>query len=458
MIEAHREPMTMLRSAFDRLLSSRVTHAESWDAVGVFAIRAASAALLFLTQIALARWMGAAEYGIFVSAWTCVLVLGGLCSLGFTTAMMRLAPQYNANRDYASFRGLLNGGRMVAVLSAATIALIGFAALWVYGNHGDTPLGVPMMLALLCLPIFAFSDVQDGLGRGQGWTVEAIGPAYIVRPVALLVLVPVVSLLGFPATAVTGMVLAVATVLMAAGLQTHLISQRIKAAIPPSPPAYDFRKWFRISLPLLAGSICDLAILNADVLLLAVFRPSEETGIYYAASKTAGLALFIHYAIGTAYAGRIAAAHTLGDEALVRSLVSNAVRWTFIPSAAVTIAILAVGYPLLAGFGEGFTDAYPLMFILAVGILAKAATGPADTILNMLGHQRASAVSIGLAATICVTLNVVLIPLWGVTGAAVATSTAITAASILNWLAARRLEGLNLFVLANLPRSSSKST
>ena len=79
MIEARSEAPSPLRSALDRLLDSRTTHAESWDAVGVFAIRAGSAALLFLTQIVLARWMGAAEYGIFVAAWTCVLVLGGLC-------------------------------------------------------------------------------------------------------------------------------------------------------------------------------------------------------------------------------------------------------------------------------------------------------------------------------------------------------------------------------------------
>jgi O-antigen/teichoic acid export membrane protein len=52
-----------------------------------------------------------------------------------------------------------------------------------------------------------------------------------------------------------------------------------------------------------------------------------------------------------------------------------------------------------------------------------------------------------------VTLNLILIPIWGVTGAAIATSSALVAASVFNWLAARRLEGLNLFVLANLPRS-----
>jgi len=263
---------------------------------------------------------------------------------------------------------------------------------------------------------------------------------------------------GLASDATTGMAIALATLALAAILQTYLLGQRIKAAIPKAEPVYHFRNWFKISLPLLAGTLCDMAILNADVLLLAAFRPSEETGLYYAASKTAALALFIHYAVGTAYAGRIAAAHSLGDSGQVNALVSKAVRWTFIPSAAVTLGILAVGYPVLAAFGSGFTDAYPLMFILAVGILAKAATGPADTILNMLGHQRASAVSIGMAAIICVTLNLILIPIFGATGAAIGTSTAIVAASAFNWIAARRLEGLNLFVGAHLSGPKSEAT
>lgn len=454
MIEARSEPQNdltrIIKNALDTLWNSRTSHSESWSAIGVFAIRAASAGLLFLTQIVLARWMGASEFGLYVSAWTCVLVVGGISHLGFNVAMMRLAPQYHANADYAAFRGLLNGGRLIAIASAATIAGIGLAGLWIASSQSGSALAVPMALALLCLPLYALTDVQDGLGRGQGWTIEAIGPPYIARPLVLLLLVGLVSMAGYAANAVTGMTIALTATLTAAVVQTVLIERRVEKSVPAIAPTYDFSKWLKISLPLLAGGICDLVIQNADVLMLNLFRPSSEIGIYYAAAKTAGLALFVHYAVGSAYAGRIAAARALGDDAAVRYLVGNAVRWTFIPSAAVTVGILLVGYPVLASFGAGFTDAYPLMFILAIGILAKSATGPADTILNMLGHQRASALSIALAATLCVTLNLILIPLWSVAGAAIATASAVTAASAFNWYAARRLEGLNLFILANI--------
>ncbi|MCC7250631.1 lipopolysaccharide biosynthesis protein [Hyphomicrobium sp.] len=445
-----------IRSALDALWMSRTTHAASWNALGVFAVRALSAALLFLTQVVLARWMGASEYGLYVTAWTCVLVLGGLAHLGFNVAMMRLAPQYHANGDYASFRGLLNGGRRVALVSSAVIATVGLTTIWAFHIESKAALALPLVLGFLCLPFYALTDVQDGFGRGQGWTMEAIIPPYVVRPLMLLLLVASVFLASLSASAVTGMTLALVAVVVAMALQTILMQRRVAASVPHVAPAYHFADWFRISLPLLAGGICEIVIQNADVLLLNFFRPSDEIGHYYAAAKTTGLVLFILYAVGTAYAGRIAAAHTLGNRAEIESLVGDAVRWTFLPAAAIMIGILAVGYPVLTQFGDTFTDAYPLMFILAAGILTKAAMGPSETILNMLGHQRASALSLGIAAAVAVTLNLVLIPLWGVTGAAVATATAFATMALINWLALRKLEGLNLFILANLPRSNDQ--
>lgn len=442
----------MLRNALDMLLSSRTTHAASWNALSVFAVRALSAGLLFLTQIVLARWMGASEYGLYVTAWTCVMVLGGLSHLGFNVAMMRLAPQYHANGDYASFRGLLNGGRRVAVTSAAIIALVGLTTIWAFHIENKAALALPLVLGFLCLPFYALADVQDGFGRGQGWTMEAIVPPYIVRPLVLLLMVATVFAIGLSSSAVIGMTLALAATLFAVVLQTVLLQRRVALSVPKTAPVYDYPGWFKISLPLLAGGVCEIVIQNADILMLNFFRPSEEIGHYYAAAKTTGLVLFILYAVGTAYAGRIAAAHALGNRSEVENLVGDAVRWTFMPAAVITLGILAVGYPVLAQFGESFTDAYPLMFILAAGILTKAAMGPSETILNMLGHQRASALSLGTAAIVAVALNLILIPLWGVTGSAIATATAFATVATINWFALRRLEGLNLFILANLPR------
>ena len=66
----------------------------SLGAALAFAIRIASAGLLYLSQIVLARWMGSFEYGIFVFVWVWVLILGGLSTLGLSIVLIRYIPEY----------------------------------------------------------------------------------------------------------------------------------------------------------------------------------------------------------------------------------------------------------------------------------------------------------------------------------------------------------------------------
>lgn len=86
------------------------------------------------------------------------------------------------------------------------------------------------------------------------------------------------------------------------------------------------------------------------------------------------------------------------------------------------------------------------MFILAIGPLARATVGPVERLLNMVGEQRACAVVYASAFSCNIALCVVLIPLFGVAGAAVAISGAmILEAALLYWVARERL-GLHGFI------------
>ena len=125
-----------------------------------------------------------------------------------------------------------------------------------------------------------------------------------------------------------------------------------------------------------------------DVLVLRQFRPPEEVAHYYAAAKTLALVAFIHFAVSAAVAHRFAAHHVAGDRAALAALAASTVRWTFWPSLLRSRCILALGKPILWLFGPSFVDGYPLMFILAIALVARAAVGPAERVLNMLGEQR----------------------------------------------------------------------
>ncbi len=70
------------------------------------------------------------------------------------------------------------------------------------------------------------------------------------------------------------------------------------------------------------------------------------------------------------------------------------------------------------------------MFILSVGMLSRAAVGPAERLLNMLGERKQCAAIYAGAFAINLALCIVLIPHFGIEGAAIATSTALMVESI----------------------------
>jgi O-antigen/teichoic acid export membrane protein len=83
------------------------------------------------------------------------------------------------------------------------------------------------------------------------------------------------------------------------------------------------------------------------------------------------------------------------------------------------------------------------MCILAVAVLSRAAIGPAEPLLNMTGGQADCARALVIAAVANVVLSLLLCPLFGITGAAVAVSAAMVLGAVLNWRSVRRNLGID---------------
>ena len=408
------------------------------DALMAFFVRIASAGILYLSQVVLARWMGAFEYGTYVFVWTWVLVLSGLSHLGLPTLMIRLVPQYLEQGEHPLLRGLLRGGRAVTLLAGTVVAFAALVPIWLLCERLNSHYALPLCLALACVPLCALSDVQDGIGRGRGWIAVGLMPPYILRPLLLIACIAVAHVLGLPTSATTAAVSAVIATWAAALVQMLLVARLLGQSIPKASRRYDFKQWLGAALPLLVVSSCEIVLQNADVLTVSAYLSPAEVGMYFAAAKTMSLVMFIHYAVGSAVANRFSALRARGDHEGLEALVRDAVRWTFWPSLAGAIVILVLGKPLLWLFNPAFTAAYPVMFVLAIGFLVRASMGPAEFVLNMLGEQTLCALVLVVSAALDVALSFALVPGFGMIGAAAATSIALIVAALMNYIVARR--------------------
>src|SRR3982075_3514161 len=93
----------------------------------IFVIRVVSAALAYLSQILLARWMGGSDYGVYVYVWTWVLLLGSMMDFGISASAQKIIPEYRTSGEQALLRGFLSGSRWMTfgVSAAVSLALAG---------------------------------------------------------------------------------------------------------------------------------------------------------------------------------------------------------------------------------------------------------------------------------------------------------------------------------------------
>ncbi|MEM1371319.1 MAG: lipopolysaccharide biosynthesis protein [Pseudomonadota bacterium] len=480
-ISSLRTIVTKLRCKFDPCDEQGLARR---NAILAFAVRVASAALLYLMQIMLARWMGTFEYGIYVFVWTWVLVLGGLSPLGLQMIAIRLVPEYGETGQRNLLQRFLVGSRWFAFGVGSAIALIGLAGLWLFEDAVTTVYILPLYLGLICIPIFAVGEIQDGLGRGYAWMGLALVPPYVLRPAIIILGMLAALLLGAPMTAATATVAAIVATWSTALLQMLMLNRRIHRGhdaancvttddhvatagvsdgmSQQSPGSahcataqlerwpHSIRHWLIMSAPIAFITACDLLLQNADVLIISTMMTPEHVGVYFAAAKTMSLIMFVHYAVGSAVANRFSALKARGDEEELQRFVSVSVAWTFWPSVVAGGAILALGQPLLSLFGPEFLAGYPVMLILVGGFLVRAAVGPAEFLLNMLGEQARCALVLGITAVIHIVALTILVPMFGLIGAASATSGSLVLASLLQYAVVRARLGYDIAIWRNL--------
>lgn len=442
---AQSKPPGGLRARLQGLFSSSGEASLTRRLAGtIFLIRVISAGLAYASQILLARWMGSGDYGVYVYVWTWVLLLGSMLDLGIAASAQKIIPEYRLSGEHALLRGFLSGSRWMTGIISSLVALLLAGLVKLLSPWIDANTIVPLYLGCLTLPAFVVANTQDGIARSHDWMRLGLMPQFIVRQSLIIGFTAGAFVLGLQLGAVVAMAASAAAVWLAMIGQMIVLNRRLGTHVEAGAKAHDYRGWLKVSLPILLVESFYLLLSYTDVLVLERFVSSEEVGVYFAVVKTLALVSFIHYAMSATTAHRFTEYHATGDKERLAAYVTHAIKWTFWPSLAATVVLLALGKPLLWLFGPQFIVGYDIMFIAAIGLVVRAAIGPMERLLNMLGHQNACALAYASAFVLNLILCLILIPHFGGHGAAAATSIALTFETVLLFWIVRRRLGLHV--------------
>lgn len=388
-----------------------------------FVWRSGGYALGFLLQVITARSMSGESFGRFwyVASLMNTLALAG--AFGYDTATVRFVPQYLVQSSKSALAGFLRHRARRVLTASVLISAVVIVVVLAFGARLAPELRLTFLIGSLVLPVASYASILEGSLRAlKKASIAQIGLA-IIRPIALIIFVALLSWTGSEIRApvvMAGHLLAF--VLAWAALNTWWRRFLPQGAADAKPDLSNSKVWASTARAMLLVTGFSLVLFQADIVLTGVFLGTTAAGHYVVGSKIASLVVFVLTAVNFIAAPMISDAFGGGRSADIRRIAYLAVRLSAIASLLLGAGLLLFGHQLLSLFGAPFADAYRPMAILVMGQLVNAVCGPVSLLLTMTGRHVVVARVLGSGAVLNVALNVLLIPNMGIAGAAVATA------------------------------------
>lgn len=404
---------------------SQLVHA----ALGSGGIGMASRFLRVFTAIALARILGAEGYGIYAYAGSIVMLLSVPSELGLPRLVVREVAANRALARWGYVRGLLQRAMQAIVLFS--VGIIALAALVgpMLSQRIEALDWTTFAWALLLVPLGSLSALRGSALRGLHHIVTGQLPGALLRPIVFLLLISIALWAMGPIEPYQAMMLSVISAIAAFAVGSWLLWRALPSEVYRARPVYETKRWMASALPF--GLLAGITLINSqtDIIMLGLFSSASDVGIYRVATQGAMLVSFALMTINTVLSPNIASLHASGDWDGLQRLITTSARATIMMSAPVALTLIILGRDILATvFGSEYSTGALALAVLCIGQLINVGFGPVGNILNMTGHERDSVVGVGIGAASNVILNLILIPRWGIEGAAIA-----SAVSILIW-------------------------
>lgn len=389
-----------------------------------------SAAVIFGTTIVMTRTVGAALYGTFVLAKQTVLVGAIFGNFGVQKGLLYFLPFYKGKGNWDCAKGtFLSSTRLTAIFSFSTAVLLFLGADLIAQEVFRNPL-VASAIKVLAFSLPGWAFVKLWLSGVQAFRVlkYSVLVDKVIRPVTCLAVLSLLFLVGFKLYSLVFSELT--SVLLAAGLAYYFLRKLFPPLWHKTRAVTHRRELLGFSAPLFLVESLNFILLRVDVIMLGIFLVSQQVGIYNAATRVAMLQLIPLASVNSIFAPMIAEYYGRDDLDNLRANYKMATRWVFSLVFPLGLFVILFSAPLLRLFGTEFAVGSAALVILAGGQLVRATVGPAEHMIMMTGHPRLNLANSLALAMLNVVLNLLLIPRFGIVGAAVATASSMAAITL----------------------------
>lgn len=388
----------------------------------------------FFTML-ITRNFGAEAMGIFALSSTLLSIVAVIGKLGFDTALLRFVAQYSSQGKYGLVKEVYVKAIMIVIPCCLILSLMlffssSYIAKHIFGKEYLSSYFKLILFAILPMSmIFINTESLRGLKKIKEYSFLQNISVNLFTIIFLFCSVYFINevqyFVSIKETHVP-LIVFVGGVILTSILSFVFWIKDSRLIFSSSLNKIRMKELLNVSLPMLLSSSIFLVMRWTDTIMLGIFSTERNVGIYNVASKVSLLTSISLAAINSIAAPKFAEFYGKNDMHGLKKMIQYSTKMIFWSSLPLLICFFSIPSLILGLFGLEFkAGAYALLF-LTFGQFINAISGSVGFVLQMTGRQKIFQNIIIIAGVINIILNAILIPKYGINGAAFASMMSMT--------------------------------
>ncbi|MBN3039151.1 MAG: flippase [Candidatus Omnitrophica bacterium] len=400
---------------------------------GIIFIGYGLGALLNLAvRVIIVRYVAVEEYGLLSLGLAITSILVSICSLALVRSIARFISALMAKGDYARVWGIIKAAIFFALLGSVISVMVVFflAQLGVFDLLHKSGLSGIVKILALTVPFYVIVNILVSIFQGFG---EVKPKVYFYNIFSYLSLIIFLGLAVVLSRGLSGVIFAyLSSTILTAVILTIYAVKNLPKHLPKAKHLPMNRELLLFSLPILGIVILNIVIHWSDTLLLGYYKTEATVGMYNAARPLSQTINFVLESTSFIFLPVISFLYSRKEFDNMRKIYVSTSKWIFAASLPIFMVLfLAPRSCIGILFGKEYLQSDMALRFLCLGFFFHTFMGLNGMTLIVIGRQAFSAINFLLGAAVNLFLNILLIPDYGLSGAAIATAVSYIIINIL---------------------------
>jgi stage V sporulation protein B len=433
-------------------MSSKIARGSFIILIGTFIFRIGG----YIYRFIMANLLGPAGYGILGLTLPLQGMLITTANGGLPPAIAKYVAEYSAQKQDLMVKQIIKTSMKVMIVLGIVFSILIFflAEPLAIGLFHKPEAVLPFQLIALITPfsviVGAFRGVFQGFYQMTNILITKVFEQFFMIIFAVILVLAGMyvagavagTAIGFMAAAVAGAVIFRRQVWSKLSKSRNVLS-RAERKITLGEELKLVRMLLIFSIPVVITGLAEIALYDIGTFVIGAYMASEYVGYYNAASPIARLPLIISMSVATAVLPATAEAFGLRDHGLLKKYVLQSYRYVAILVVPLCIITIVFSNPIISIlFGPAYASGSEALKILAVGMLFFTIYTVSSSVAQGLGKPYLPMIALIIGTLFDLILSIILVPMYGINGAAIATS--IAAFIIMAILAWKTLQIVNV--------------